>query len=196
MRCFVAIEIPEEIRASLGALRGRFRKQGPHASWVRTENMHLTLRFLGNLDEAQRARYRDELAARLAGFGPLRIAVRGTGVFPNARRPSVLWAGARVEDGDLEGVQRQTEAAAQAIGLARETKSFHAHITLARIRNPRKPGNLAETLAASRDYFGGEFTATAVTLFSSELRPGGTRYRPVRTFRLAPGEGPPDNFRL
>ncbi len=185
MRAFIAIEMPETVRESLGALRERFRRSGARASWVQTANMHLTLRFLGDVARDDLSTLSAGLREACCGCAPLRLGVRGAGAFPSLRRPSVVWAGLKTLSGDLGAVQRCAEAAARAIGLPPETKPFHPHVTLARIRDTRQLGTLPDDLDAARDFDGGDFTAAHVSLFSSELKPGGAVYRCLQEFVLA-----------
>lgn len=184
MRAFAAIEVPDSLKEALGALRDRFRRSGAHASWVRDDNMHLTLRFLGELSQAEVEAFSEQFRAACGACAPMRLRIRGAGAFPNTRRPSVLWAGVEVLAGDLRAVQTRAETAARTIGLSAEPKPFHPHITIARIRDARQAAPLIEALEAARDFEAGEFTAASVSLFSSELKPGGPVYRRVREFEL------------
>ncbi|HPO13297.1 MAG TPA: RNA 2',3'-cyclic phosphodiesterase [Candidatus Hydrogenedentes bacterium] len=184
MRAFIAIELPEAIKDSLMSIRERLRHSGAKASWVHPENMHLTLRFLGEADQDAVNKISSLLEEAYHACGPLTLAVQGLGGFPNRRKPSVVWAGMEVRSGDLSAIQAHAEHAAQTAGLPPEEKAFHPHITLARIRDHQALGRLPETLEAAQTYYGGEFTASVVSLFSSELRPGGPVYRRLREFSL------------
>jgi len=182
VRSFIAIELPEAVRESLSRLSARLRESGVNASWVRPSNIHLTLRFLGEVDEEGLDRLTRILTEHYASVSPFPLSVRGTGAFPNLRRPSVIWAGVEPAEGALTEVQATAEAAAQAIGLPEESKSFHPHLTLARIRVPRGIEPLLARLQDEKDFSGGDFTANAVSLFSSELTPRGPIYRCLKEF--------------
>ncbi len=184
MRVFVAIEIPREVRDALTSLSDKWKQSGARASWVRPENMHLTLRFLGEVTREQMQHMAEMLAAAYAAIPALTLAARGAGAFPNRRKPGVLWVGVQALSGDLAAVQQCAEDAARTIGLPPDTKAFHPHLTLARIRDARHIGALPELIAAAEHFDGGAFTADAVSLFESELRPGGPIYRRWREFRL------------
>ena len=184
MRAFLAITLPDDVRESLASLSKRLRKSGAKASWVKPANFHLTLRFLGDVDDQSLEGLRDVLRAQYSGCGPLRMSVEGVGVFPNIRRPGVVWAGMAALEGDLPLVQRYAEDAARAIGLPPEKKAFHPHVTLARVRDHRRLGTLRDALEQARDYVGGEVAAGHVSLFSSELRRDGAVYRVIEEFPL------------
>ena len=185
MRSFLAIEIPEKLRVEIGALRDRLRGCGAKASWVKDANFHLTLRFLGEADPETLARLSTRVETLCRAHGPIGLRVGGAGVFPNLRRPAVVWVGAQTCKGDLPGLQRAIEEAAQCAGLEAEGKAFHPHITLGRIRGQGRLGTLAEQLEEAKAFEAGEFTAAAVSLFSSELRPGGAVHSRLREFPLS-----------
>jgi len=146
--------------------------------------MHLTLRFLGEVDVKNLEVFAARLQDDCAQYTALKMFVHGAGAFPNVRRPAVVWAGLEALSGDLAGLQTAVEAAAQAIGLAPETKPFHPHVTLARIRDPRQIGDLMERIEAAKTFATDDFPVRTVTLFSSELQPDGPVYRRLQEFAL------------
>ena len=176
MRVFIAIELPESVRSRIAALVGRLRESGARVSWVRPENMHLTLRFLGEADPEPVERLEHILSDAYKATPAFALQVQGTGAFPNTRKPSVIWVGVGPLEGPLMQVQDAAEAAARAIGLPPEKKAFHAHITLARIRNARAARPLMERFEEERDFDAGEFSVASVSLFSSQLTPKGPIY--------------------
>jgi 2'-5' RNA ligase len=182
MRTFIAIELPQAIQDALRALTVRLQPSGGRVSWMHAENIHLTLRFLGEVD----AEHVEGLAAILSdayrGVTPFPLRVRGVGAFPNWRKPNVLWVGTEPLEGGLELVQTAAESAARAIGLPPESKPFHPHLTLVRVKDARTVGPLVESLQAEANFDAGEFQASGVTLFSSELRPKGPVYQRLREF--------------
>jgi len=202
MRSFVAVELPEPILEAVGQLSGRLRASGARATWVKPENMHLTLRFLGEVDEDNINRLKAILSDSYRGMSPFTLSVRGVGAFPNMRRPSVVWVGAveareaarsQVELGNervlgneraqaIETAYLAAESAARAIGLAPEEKAFHPHLTLARIRDAREAPPLVACLERERDFCAGDFTVHSVSLFSSRLTPHGPIYQRLEEF--------------
>jgi len=170
------------VRAALGALGRRLQPRGERISWVRPDRMHLTLRFLGDVDDEPIAELGALLSDRYAGMAPFTLSVEGVGAFPNERRPSVIWAGVGPLDGGLRAVQQMAEQAARDVGLPAEKKPFHPHLTLARIRDRRAGAGLTARLEAERAFAGGEFPVGSVSLFSSELKPEGPIYRRLGDF--------------
>lgn len=184
MRTFIAIELPEAVLDDLGALSKRLRASGAKASWVRCENMHLTLRFLGEIDDRAVARICEHLADGYRNVSPFELSVHGVGAFPNTRKPSVVWAGVGPVEPDLAAVQDLAETAAIAIGLPKEKRPFHPHLTLARIRDARSLGDLRNRIEEEREFAGGAFAVGAVSLFSSRLTPRGAIYNRLKEFRF------------
>ena len=184
MRAFIALELPVNIRDSISQLQQRLRQSGAKVSWVKPENFHLTLRFLGDVTAQQIVMLTEELPDACTASPPLQLSIGELGFFPNARRPGVVWVGLTAETGDLSGLQQAIESAAQRIGLKPENKHFHAHITLARIRDHRRAGTLIDAVHAEEDFTGDAFTIGNVALFSSELNPKGAIYHRIKEFPL------------
>ena len=190
MRSFVAIELPDAIRKSIAALctrvsdAARAAESSTRVSWVDPERMHLTLRFLGEVDEEGLNRIAAILADGLKTAVPFTLKAARTGVFPNTRKPSVMWVGIGPLAGGLQMVHDTAEDAARAIGLAPDNKTFHPHVTLARIRDGRDAGPLMEAFDKRRDFAAGEFEVHGVSLFSSRLTPKGPIHDRLREFRF------------
>lgn len=182
MRSFVAIELPRGVKQRLWELGQSMRVPDLRASWVKPERMHLTLRFLGDVGDDQLAKLGERLAEAYAGREPLELTVRGTGAFPNVRRPSIVWAGVGPLEGGLSDVQSQAETAAREVGLKPEKRAFKPHLTLARIKDPRNAGALRPALARHAGFALDAFPVSSVSLFSSELTPKGPNYTRLREF--------------
>ncbi len=188
MRCFIAIELPESVRSNLEGLSARLRRSGVRASWVRPENMHVTLRFLGEICEERVGEVVRLLEASYANTPPFRFTLQGTGAFPNMKTPSVIWAGIRPNEAILE-VQRIAEDVAQRVGCSKEKNRFHPHVTLARIKDPRNASGWQRYLAAEKDWEGGEVCVEQVAVFQSELTPRGPIYTRLAFIQFSGGEG-------
>jgi RNA 2',3'-cyclic 3'-phosphodiesterase len=187
-RIFVAIEIPYEIRSVLAVESRRFRETGGYVSWVNPENMHLTLRFYGEVNAQQLSCIIKGLANGCREYSQLKLAVSGLGAFPKSQRPAVIWAGVKVLTGDIVLIQSITEQVALKAGLDPEKKPFHPHITLGRVRNAAHAVRLGEILAKRIDAgnldFGDEFEVQSMALWESELRPDGPVYTCLEEFPI------------
>jgi len=166
-RLFTGLEIPEPIRRHLALLRAPIAG----AKWIQPEDMHITLRFAGDVD----ARMADEFAELLCRIRskPLPITIRGVGAF-GGREPRVLWAG--VEGGrDLDGLYRANERAARAAGIKPDPRGFRPHVTLARMRAMPQQA-VARFLEENGDLHIGPFVATQFVLLSARPGSGGPPY--------------------
>ncbi len=197
LRLFAAVALPEALAraatewiASLAARPGL----GHGVRWVRPEGLHLTLHFFGNVEAAARPRIEAALAAGVAaGGGPFELALAGLGAFPSPARPRVVWVGAEEPGAErLRQLQRAVAGAVAAAGFPVEARPFHPHLTLGRVPAAPPPG-LAAAIAAAAGRPLGRWVVDAVTLFKSELSPGGSRYTPLAVWPLG---GSPERARL
>jgi 2'-5' RNA ligase len=176
-RLFCALALPEDVRASAAAHAARLHEAFTRvkASWERPEKMHLTLKFVGEV-ERERAGELSSAAARAAVFiAPFELKVGGTGTFPPHGPPRVLWLGVESTAGTLDVLHRRLEDECEAAGFPRESRPFNPHLTLARVREPRDARGLA---AAHREtaFEPQTFTVNELLVIRSELGPGGSRY--------------------
>jgi len=152
--------------------------------WIPAPHLHLTLKFLGDVEEAQVAAIRAALRDALLNINGFPVAARGLGVFPDTRRPRVLWVGLSAPELGL--VARRVNQAVEPFGVEQATARFRPHATIARWRRPEpRAGHLRDGLARWRDHRFGEFRIDEVTLFQSTLRPGGAVYSALDVFPLA-----------
>lgn len=189
LRLFVAIAVPEEIKAHLAALQRELREclRRSLVSWTKPENIHLTLRFLGDVPSNRLDDLTVALAAAATPYAPLKLAVAGLGCFPTARRPRILWAGVRDEAGELAELARHIVRVTDSFSRQPVKEPFAGHLTLARVRRVGRED------AASLDQFVREVAARAigswragtVDLVRSELHPAGSRYTTLARLPLA-----------
>jgi RNA 2',3'-cyclic 3'-phosphodiesterase len=166
-RLFTAIEIPESLRIRLSLMRGPVNG----AKWVEPENMHITLRFAGDIDERTADDLADELAEVTAT--PFQVSIAGAGAF-GGRDPRVLWAGVE-KDPHLDALYRANERAARAAGLEPDERTFRPHVTLARMRRVRQSA-VARFLEEHGDLRFEPFAVTRFVLLSARPGSGGPPY--------------------
>jgi 2'-5' RNA ligase len=175
IRLFVALELPETVRDRLTALEGGV----PCARWASAEQLHLTLRFIGEVDENVAHDIDDALGGVRAPSFTLELA--GVGEF-GGKKPRALWAGVRANEA-LSHLQRKIETALQRIGLPAEERKFSAHVTLARMRAaPRE--KVVQFLTQYALFASGPFPVNSFVLFSSLLGSGGSVYHAERFYQL------------
>lgn len=183
MRTFIAIEITEEIKTALSAMQKELRRAQADVTWTKLENIHLTLRFLGEVEEKQLEDVKRICAEASAQFAPFTLKLNGAGVFPNFRQPKVLWAGLA---GELEAagkLQRRLEAELTSLGFAPEDKPFKPHLTIGRVKSPKNARQVA-ALTEIQTLPDLPFEVRGIVLMKSELHPAGARYTPLAKFSL------------
>ncbi len=185
MRSFVAVLLPEELRARVYEAATKLRQTTSAVSWVRAENLHLTLRFLGSIDEAMLGRAREALAEAAVETAPFRVTLGEFGAFPATRAPRVLWVGVAAGADALAALHARVEGALARRGIPPEERPFHAHATLGRARDPRGVAGLGDALGAAEPL--GETWVDAVYLMRSDLHPEGARYSVLAREPLAAG---------
>jgi 2'-5' RNA ligase len=176
MRLFIAIEIPDEIKKEMVKVQEQLRKANIDASWTRTDGMHLTLKFLGEVPETKIAEIVNGLQKAAEGIGPLKLSVSGVGTFPNPKNARVVWIGLAGDIEKLSRLQVAVENAMVLLGMAREERKFTPHLTLGRIKYIRSRDTWIKILEEIKDISLPGFEATSVSLMKSELKPSGAVY--------------------
>ncbi len=199
-RTFVAVELPAEVKRAIAAEQARVQAalagQGIASTlrWSPVDNIHLTLRFLGDTTSAQQRRLIDGLASAARVWSPFALSTGGLGCFPNCRAPRVVWLGVAGDMAALAAIQSEVERLAQAIGFAAEERAFSPHLTLARARREASRPALQETgrvlavLAVDDTPPALPFNVDHVVYFHSDLRAGGSVYTPLAVLPF--GRGP------
>ena len=178
MRTFIAIEIPSEIKSALAALQTELRRAGADVSWTIPENIHLTLKFVGEIDERRIVEVEKACVLSAAEFQPFALSLNGTGVFPNARQPRILWAGLSGEIGKVVEMNKRLDERLALIGFKREYKNFNPHLTIGRLKSNKKTSELL-ALADAHQLPALSFSVTEIVLMKSELHPAGSKYSPI-----------------
>ncbi len=184
MRLFVAIELPEHIRVNLTTLLHELRAISPNAKWVRPENMHLTLKFLGETDPPKVSDVMSALSV-IRAPQPVTLEFRGLGFFPNAKRPRVFWVGIEIS-ATLSSIAAEIDQTLHALGFALEDRPFTPHLTLARFNQPLFQ-TVLETAASERSSRSfGSFSANQFHLIESKQKSAGAEYTTLQTFSFVP----------
>lgn len=176
MRAFLAVELPGELRNSLGRIVEELRGCGADVRWVRPEAVHLTLKFLGEIQPEQVEEIRVAVQEVAGRHGPFKMEAKALGCFPRLEQPRVVWVGLEGEKWRLEALQRDVENALVQLGFPREERPFKPHLTLGRVRSPKARHALIQRLKNGEGIRVGELPVDSVTLFRSELLPSGARY--------------------
>jgi 2'-5' RNA ligase len=193
-RLFIAVAIPEAVKAKVEEAQAELRRAVPDRSvrWTRREQFHLTLRFLGDVEAARVEALGEALRGACRGFTPLRLRAAGVGCFPDLRYPRVLWIGVRDEDDQLPRLQEAVELASRDFTTEEKEARFTGHVTLARIKGLKRSEAeaLGQAAAAMKDRLFGQWTAYKIELLRSELSPQGARHSILAAVTLV--ESPAD----
>lgn len=182
VRSFIAVELSPAVRASLAGLVTRLAQTEADVKWVESVNLHLTLKFLGNVTPDHLARLAQGLESLAGERASFALSVGGVGCFPSPAEPRVIWAGLTAGQSDVTALFRAVEGTCAKLGFPRERKPFSAHITLGRQRSSHRSAALADALAGAIGIECGDFTVSGFTLFRSDLRPTGPVYTVAGTF--------------
>ena len=189
LRSFVAIELPQEIRDGLRATREQLQTEFPKESlrWVPLEQIHLTLAFLGDISSDSLREMEPVLEKICGACAPLRLCLEGLGCFPNLARPRVIWLGLTDDLEPLQALQTQICQATQHWCERAEERSFHPHLTIARLRDvsPRVARQVGLTVKDASLGSLGEWTPEAVSLMRSTLSPKGAEHELLSSMSLS-----------
>ena len=184
IRSFIAIDLDPEIAAKIALATRELAPLITGIRWVDQGNFHLTLKFLGHIDEGLIAPISEALVHALNLFPCCRISAKGLGVFPDSRRPRILWVG--MESKALLNLAAGVETALMPLGFAKETRGFQPHLTIGRWRQPdRHLRQLSGVLERWQDYEFGSFSVGEVKLYRSQLTPERAIYSNLTTIKLA-----------
>lgn len=160
-----------------------FRQLNANIRWVKAANLHLTLRFLGNIPEESVPALADSIRSNTDGFGPFDLALSGLGAFPNLRRPRVIWVGSGPGTDRLKELAAKVEQAAVDSGFGKGDKPFSSHLTIGRVKFPKGLEQLS-TLIEKTGYESPPFGVKEVVIFKSDLSPAGPKYTRLETISL------------
>lgn len=183
IRCFVAVEIEDGIRARLAEIQAELRASGAPVRWSPAENLHVTLKFLGDIDESAVGQACIIVQSVAADCGAFALEFTGLGAFPNLRRPRVVFVHAHDPSGALAQMAERLDREMTAVGVAPEGRPFRSHLTLGRMKGSSHMAALTRAMDRQTDPSYGRQTVEQIVLMRSELRPSGAVYS-----RLCTGE--------
>ena len=181
IRAFIAVELPTEVRGSLGLLARELAASGADVKWVEEANLHVTMRFLGEITEEQRQGLATLLTAVAARRQPIPLRLSSLGGFPSLTSPRVVWVGVGQGHEELAAIAGDVEEGLARLGLPHEERAFIAHVTLGRVRSGRNLGRLVSQITATTWTPPEPFVADQLTLFQSTLSSSGPIYTALAT---------------
>ena len=176
MRAFLAIDLPEHARSSLARLQDELAQSGADVKWVGPAQVHVTLKFLGEITEDERHAVETLVARVTASEAPFAIRLNALGAFPSLTAPRVVWVGVGEGGEVVSRIAEAIEREGASIPLRREERAFSPHLTLGRVRSPRGRQALVTALRDARWEPPPPWRVSLVTLYQSVLRPDGPQH--------------------
>ena len=176
-RIFVAIDISEEARRKVSnyieTLRDEF--SNVRVGWEKAEKLHLTLKFLGDINDKQLKILTEAIEKTARQIFIFKLQIKETGVFPSPRKARILWLGLKDEHGNLQNLNEILESECEKFGFEKEKRNFKAHLTIARLREPQKSKELAQK-HLQNEFAPIEFDVSEIVIYESKLQPQGSIY--------------------
>jgi len=183
IRTFIAVDVPQEIKMELDKMIAEFRNDAPEIRWVRAANLHLTLRFLGDVTKDTIPKLADEISHNLKDFGQFQISLKGLGGFPNLKKARVIWVGGGDGNERLYQLAALVDKACIDCGLGNADKPFSSHLTIGRVKFPKGHEKLISHIE-TMNYKSRAFSVDEVVIFKSDLSPAGPKYTRLETIHL------------
>ena len=185
IRAFLAIDPPEDILQAMSRLQEKLKREiSGRISWTKPQGQHLTLKFFGDISTDDVKNICSAVQNRVTSEPSLNLKVEKLGVFPDARRPRVIWCGVTVDVEKLSVLQKQLDSDFAGIGFPREDRPFRAHLTLGRIKDSHGLTGISESLTKYSAFAAGVFSCNELILFQSRLTPQGAIYTKLAKFAL------------
>lgn len=177
IRTFVAVRLPAEIRRRLMLVEKRLMQSGADVKWVPEENFHITLKFLGDVEQNRLSAVKDAVGRAVEGASAFDLSLAGVGAFGRPLR--VVWVGIASGKDELKSLAKRVEDELAGIGFPAEDRPFSAHITLGRVRSPRGIEKLSACIESLNDEPVGDVHVDGASVMKSELRREGPAYTPI-----------------
>ena len=190
LRAFIAIDLSDETHHAIQDQAGRLRRSLGEdlVRWIPVSNIHLTLKFLGDIPDTHLDFLKQMLAQEVEAYSGFEMQVGGLGAFPSVKRPRVLWIGLHAPAA-LTSIQRAVESGTARLGYEQEARAFSPHLTIGRVRQNASPDDLHKIRVELESQQLGNIATSrvdSVQLFKSELQPGGAVYSRLFSAKLKP----------
>ncbi len=183
MRTFIAVELIAELKKKIEELQNPLKRINTDVSWVKSGNVHATLKFLGEVPEEKIEKVFEETKLALEGMKVFKLSLRDLGCFPNLKRPKVIWIGVDKGKQELSLMQKKIEDEMGKIGFLKEDREFSPHLTIGRVKSPKNIDKLTE-LIKNTSFQTEEIEIKEVVVMKSDLHPAGAIYTPLKKINL------------
>jgi len=186
IRCFIAIEIPRFIQDGLAHIQDTLKKQISQVSWIKSDNIHLTLKFMGEVEQNQLSVIEPAIEQVTQRYPPFALKVGGIGAFPNLKRPRVIWVGVKVGAAEVSALARAINFELNRHGYPLDEGTFNPHLTLARIKNRIDLRPFVDIFRQYNEIENASMTVNEIALVRSQLHPKGAIYTILKAYALHP----------
>jgi 2'-5' RNA ligase len=185
IRSFLAFELPGEIREQIRAISKELKKTALPVRWVKPDNIHLTILFLGSVDEDTIADIEEKVNVAVKGFSAFKTKLNAVGAFPHWKRPRVIWIGLNGDIGRLSDLRNELQEELKVLGFMPEKRPFRAHLTLGRFKGPiNRDEDIKWIYDRYRDITSDVYQLNELILYKSDLKPDGPVYTKMATWPL------------
>lgn len=184
IRTFIALKLPDHVIKKLAGLQKELKGRDLRVKWSRPENIHLTLKFLGDIHPDDAASVCELVSGSAVSFTPISLCARGVGVFPNIRQARVLWTGISGQTDQLAKLQNAIDSGLTSLGFDADQRRFTGHLTLGRFKGRQNTDTLIDMMKTYGEMTTDEFTADTVYVIKSHLKPSGPIYTDLSGIRL------------
>ncbi len=184
-RIFAALNISEEAKDRIAEITRELKRNFSHlrVGWEKPEKIHLTLKFLGDIDEKQLGQLGEAVKSAVSGFAPFSLRMENAGCFPSRKKAKILWIGLTDESGNLQNLQERLEEETGARGFEKENRLFKPHLTVARLREPERSAELTDAFL-QKQFEPVSFEVSEIVIYESKLQPAGSVYSVVTKHEL------------
>lgn len=184
MRVFISIEIDSEIKKKLSEYMSMLKRTGADVKWISPENIHLTLKFIGNIEKDSLIDLNKIINDAVSCTGPFSISIGNIGAFPSLKKPRVVFVCVQEKGNDLLQIYEKLNKGVERLGIVKESKKYVGHITLGRVKSQKNISKLKEMLNSERECCFGFEKVTSLSLIQSKLTPTGPIYKRLNNFIL------------
>ena len=185
VRTFVAVSLADELRKRVSEVQEQVKKLAPDVKWVARDNLHVTLKFLGDVREDALGGVFSAVEEAAGASAPFELSISGLGAFPNARNARVVWVGIEQGREQLVALASAVDAKLSKLGFPKEEREFKSHITIGRVKTSRLLDDLARGIGEIDAADVGSQVVSSVVVMQSDLRPDGPIYTPLRVVEFA-----------
>ena len=186
LRTFVAVEINEEIRKGLSDLITRLKMTGADVKWVAPENIHITLKFLGYVEDTQVAAVSALIRDAIASINSFTVDIKHLGAFPNTQRPRVIFVVVHEKGNNLATIYSRLDDSFTKLGIEREGREFAPHLTVGRVKSLKNLKALTDVMDSLKESSFGQQMVEGIVLMQSDLKPTGPVYKKLEEFKFLP----------